>query len=347
MSRQLDPSSLSHLASPRAASTPRAMQVRHSHAGTYGAGARGGGLLGSSASLEGDLSSSASMHGKRSTNAPQRLTAAEASSSQQAGGAGGGGLNALVESSERAADSKRSSESMLPPTKCASDPTPSSSSAPQLQSAKSAPFVERSVKAAGSAATAPPSTSAEAGSGSGSGGGGGGGAAASAVGAPSAAAAAGPSAPLSGTLFKRSHLHGSYQPRHFELIHPGTDGAVEVELQYASKKGHGAPKVVAWSQVRAVARADDVGITITQLSGYQIFLRAADSAERERWMAGLPTPAPAPGAALGGLFGSSKSLRSTASGGHSPRKGKGDGFVRQSSSITRGALADIRGASPR
>ena len=70
-----------------------------------------------------------------------------------------------------------------------------------------------------------------------------------------------------------------------------------------------------------------MSITITQLSGYQIHLRAADAAERERWMAGLPAPAPAPGAALGGLFGGSP---------RSPRKkGSGDGFVKQGSSSAR------------
>ena len=83
------------------------MQVRHSHAGTYGR------LPGTSSAslLEGSpgLATSTSMHGKR--GALQRLAGAGAGASSQEGVEVGGAhqLNALEESSERGADSKRAS----------------------------------------------------------------------------------------------------------------------------------------------------------------------------------------------------------------------------------------------
>ena len=57
---------------------------------------------------------------------------------------------------------------------------------------------------------------------------------------------------MSGTLWKRSSFHSSYQPRLFQLILDPETG--ELSLQYTSLRER-AMKAIKWSQVRAVTRA--------------------------------------------------------------------------------------------
>ena len=126
---------------------------------------------------------------------------------------------------------------------------------------------------------------------------------------------------MSGMLYKRSSLHGTFQPRHFELLLNKQTGEVsntghnspptfdvvrasatrsQVVLQYRSMREK-AVKHIQWSQVRAVNRlrgSVEFEFTISLRLGVDdgavampdVILRAADGLALEAWLAGSGAP---------------------------------------------------------
>ena len=127
---------------------------------------------------------------------------------------------------------------------------------------------------------------------------------------------------MSGKLYKRSSLHGTFQPRHFELLLNKQTGEVsntghwppsisdvvrasaarsQVVLQYRSMREK-TVKHIQWSQVRAVNRCRPsvefeftislrLGVDDGAVAMPDVILRAADGLALEAWLAGSGAPA--------------------------------------------------------
>ena len=126
---------------------------------------------------------------------------------------------------------------------------------------------------------------------------------------------------MSGKLYKRSSLHGTFQPRHFELLLNKQTGEVsntgrwppsssdvvrasaarsQVVLQYRSMREK-TVKHIQWSQVRAVNRCRPsvefeftislrLGVDDGAVAMPDVILRAADGLALEAWLAGSGAP---------------------------------------------------------